>query len=117
MVLRNCHTYQLFPNLVLNLNELVAFASFVFHHVLGEPSRDQIDVRLNIILLRAKLDSSEIHGILVSVYIYIPYSAYISRVFNFANFANLESFAKLFQRKFWHVNNSGRGILSSAFTK
>ena len=28
----------------------------------------------------------------------IPYSAYISRVFNFANFANLESFAKLFQR-------------------
>ena len=31
---------------------------------------------------------------------YIPYSAYISGVFNFANFANLESFAKLFQRKF-----------------
>ena len=29
----------------------------------------------------------------------IPYSAYISRVFNFAN---LESFAKLFQRNFLH---------------
>ena len=32
----------------------------------------------------------------------IPYSAYISRIFNFANFANFEPFAKLFQRKFWH---------------
>ena len=32
----------------------------------------------------------------------LPYSAYISRVFNFANFANFESFAKLFQRKFGH---------------
>ena len=31
---------------------------------------------------------------------YIPYSAYISRVFNFANIANLESFAKFIQRKF-----------------
>ena len=30
----------------------------------------------------------------------IPYGAYISRVFNFINFANLESFAKLFQQKF-----------------
>ena len=30
----------------------------------------------------------------------IPYRAYILRVFNFANFANLESFAKLFQHKF-----------------
>ena len=30
----------------------------------------------------------------------IPYSAYISRVFNFANFANLEPFAKLIQLKF-----------------
>ena len=29
-----------------------------------------------------------------------PYGAYISRVFNFANFANLESFAKFIQRKF-----------------
>ncbi len=32
----------------------------------------------------------------------LPYSAYISRVFNFANFANLEPFAKLIQRKFWN---------------
>ena len=32
-------------------------------------------------------------------YVCIPYSAYISRVFNFADFVNLESFAKLFQRK------------------
>ena len=30
----------------------------------------------------------------------ILYSAYISRVFNFANFANLESFVKFIQRKF-----------------
>ena len=30
----------------------------------------------------------------------LPYGAYISRVFNFANFANLESFAKFIQRKF-----------------
>ena len=34
------------------------------------------------------------------IYNYIPYSAYISRVFNFANFASLESFAKLIQRIF-----------------
>ena len=27
----------------------------------------------------------------------IPYSAYFLRIFNFANFANLEPFAKLFQ--------------------
>ena len=33
-------------------------------------------------------------------YYNIPYSAYISRVFNFANFASLESFAKLIQRIF-----------------
>ena len=31
---------------------------------------------------------------------YIPYSAYITRIFNFANFANFESFAKLIQLKF-----------------
>ena len=30
----------------------------------------------------------------------ILYGAYISRVFNFANFANLELFAKFIQRKF-----------------
>ena len=30
----------------------------------------------------------------------LPYSAYISRVFNFVNFANLESFAKFIQLKF-----------------
>ena len=29
----------------------------------------------------------------------VPYSTYTSRVFIFANFANLEPFAKLFQRK------------------
>ena len=28
---------------------------------------------------------------------HIPYSAYISRVFNFANFVSLESFVKLIQ--------------------
>ena len=38
----------------------------------------------------------------IIVHQYIPYSAYISRVFNFANFAGLESFAKLIQRIFWH---------------
>ena len=32
--------------------------------------------------------------------IIIPYSAYISQVFNFANFTSLESFAKLIQRIF-----------------
>ena len=31
----------------------------------------------------------------------LPYSAYISRVFNFANFVNLELFAKLFQPKMY----------------
>ena len=30
----------------------------------------------------------------------IPYGAYILQVFIFTNFANLEAFAKLFQRKF-----------------
>ena len=30
------------------------------------------------------------------------YSTYISQVFDFANFANLESFTKLFQQKFRH---------------
>ena len=40
----------------------------------------------------------------------IPYSAYISRVFNFANFANLESFAKFIQRNFepLHCNTHGQ---------
>ena len=33
--------------------------------------------------------------------LYIPYSALILRVFNFTNFANLERFAKLFQRNFY----------------
>ena len=39
----------------------------------------------------------------------IPFSAYISRVFNFANIANLESFAKFIQRKFepLHCNTHG----------
>ena len=32
----------------------------------------------------------------------IPYSTYISRGFNFVNFANLKSFAKLFHWKIWH---------------
>ena len=36
----------------------------------------------------------------------LPFSAYISQVFNFVNFANLEPFAKLFQRKFWHLFTS-----------
>ena len=34
------------------------------------------------------------------LHITLPYSAYISRVFNFANFVNFESFAKLIQLKF-----------------
>ena len=48
----------------------------------------------------------------------IPYSAYISRVFNFANFASLESFAKLIQRIFDTSKLSHIGdVLSSAFAK
>ena len=36
----------------------------------------------------------------ISIQFYIPYSAYISRVFNFENFVNFESFAKIFTMKF-----------------
>ena len=47
---------------------------------------------------------SFIRGSSVYAYMYnihaTPYNAYISRVFNFANFANLESFAKFIQLKF-----------------
>ena len=62
----------------------------------------------------------------------IPYSAYISWVFNFANFANLESFAKLFQRKIdtsklshigdvkdgaWHIEQRLCEIISTKLKK
>ena len=46
-------------------------------------------------------DNGNIWHFLISLCV-IPYSAHNSRVFNFANFANLESFVKWFQRKFWH---------------
>ena len=40
----------------------------------------------------------------------LPFSAYISWVFNFTNFANLESFAKFIQQKFepLHCNTHGQ---------
>ena len=56
----------------------------------------------------------------------IPYSAYISRVFNFANFVNLESFAKLFRRNISHfevephwrrIEQRIREIISTNFLK
>ena len=37
----------------------------------------------------------------------ILYSAYISRVFNFTNFVNLESFVKFIQLKFEQLIQSG----------
>ena len=51
---------------------------------------------------------SQVYVLHIDSYIFLgvngmlPYSAYISRVFTFANFASLESFAKLFQQKFGH---------------
>ena len=43
--------------------------------------------------IRSKIQDEEVGAL-------VPYSAYISRVFNFANFASLESLAKLFQQNF-----------------
>ena len=40
----------------------------------------------------------------------LPYNAYISRVFIFANFANLEAFAKFFQRNFWDVAHTHASV-------
>ena len=52
---------------------------------------------------------------------YILYSTYISRVFNFANFTNLESFAKFIQLKFeplrcnMHLPNFFNKFLQSSY--
>ena len=41
-----------------------------------------------------------------SYFLWLPYTAKFSRVFNFANFVNFQPFAKLFQRKFFYTYTS-----------
>ena len=52
----------------------------------------------------------------------LPYSTYNLQVFNFANFVNLELFAKLLQWKFWHLTTAAtmigsRGLVGSLVHK
>ena len=60
--------------------------------------------------LKTKLFSNQFVGCIRYL---IPYSAYILRVFNFVNFANLESFVKFIQRKLSHCTVTPMGNTNS----